>query len=264
MDVLTWKAGDLAVVGPLTLFVLGYGTYWFLANSAALRSFWERRYDTERAQILHVLSQRAVGVLFLGIVPLLAGVSALSGDLPSYGLRSAAVGPQVLWTLVMGVVVTPLVLSFSRRPSFYTVYPLIRARQWGRGLAALNAASWTIYLIAYEFLFRGFVLLSCARVMGVYPAVLVAVALYVCVHIPYGLWVTIGALPLGIAMCLATIQTGAIWPAVVAHVLVALMNDHVAIRANPEMGWRTATRITGTARSGVAGTTPSDALRFPE
>jgi membrane protease YdiL (CAAX protease family) len=73
------------------------------------------------------------------------------------------------------------------------------------------------------------------RILGVYPAIAVNVALYFCVHIPYGAWVSLGALPLGAAMCAATVHTGAIWPAFAAHLLVALLNDYVALRANPEM-----------------------------
>jgi membrane protease YdiL (CAAX protease family) len=130
-------------------------------------------------------------------------------------------------------VIVPLVLSFSRTPSFFQTYPLIREQTWDVFLVVANTSSWCLYILIYEFLFRGFLLGACVGPFGVWPAILVNVAVYVCVHIPYGFWVTLGSLPLGLAMCMATVQTGNIWTAYAAHLLVALLNDYVALAANP-------------------------------
>jgi membrane protease YdiL (CAAX protease family) len=230
---LSWNAAYGSVVVALATFTLGYFLYWFIANSSALRNFCHRRYQGQRAQAMYILFQRIVGIVFLGGPAVLLTIVLREFRFEDFGVTRIESISTLYWILGICAVIVPLVLSFSRTPSFFQTYPLIREQTWDVFLVVANTSSWCLYILIYEFLFRGFLLGACVGPFGVWPAILVNVAVYVCVHIPYGFWVTLGSLPLGLAMCMATVQTGNIWTAYVAHLLVALLNDYVALAANP-------------------------------
>jgi len=232
---LSWNAGYRGVVLALAVFISGYFLYWFVSNSARLRRFSEKRYGGERGQSMYILFQRAVGIVFLGLPAVVLTIALPEFGFKTFGITTIDSPAAVFWILGTGAVVVPLVLSFSRRQSFFETYPLIREKSWNGFLILANTVSWCIYILVYEYLFRGFLLGACIGPFGVWPAILVNVAVYVCVHIPYGFFVTLGSLPLGLAMCMATVQTGSIWSAYAVHLLVALMNDYVALAANPLM-----------------------------
>lgn len=94
--------------------------------------------------------------------------------------------------------------------------------------------SWVIYLIGYEFLFRGVLLFPLYEKFGFWPSIVINVSLYSTTHIPKGLTETIGAIPLGFILCILTIQTESVLIAVVVHVLMAWSNSLSAIINNPQ------------------------------
>jgi membrane protease YdiL (CAAX protease family) len=232
---LAWRPEYAGVVAALATFTGGYCAYWFLGHSAALRTHCDRRYPGERSQTMLIFWQRALGAVFLSVPALTVAFLMPESGFVRSGLSATDPAVTLCWIAGMWAVAVPLVVGFSRTPRFYAVYPLIRQRVWSRPLVAVNALSWCAYILVYEFLFRGFLLGTFVRAFGAWPGILVNVALYACVHIPYGFWVTLGALPLGFAVCVATVHTGGIWAAYAAHLLVALLNDYVALAANPGM-----------------------------
>lgn len=230
----TWHPEYLSGVLILSFFIFCYFCYWFISQSARLKSFCRRKYEGEDAQANKILLQRLVGIIFLGAVPVLAVLTVLEGHFSDYGVIRSKLTLTLIWIAGISIVLVPLVIRFSRRPDVFGTYPLIRKKIWNRKLLFLNTLSWIIYLLGYEFFFRGFILFTCIRAFGVFPAIVLNVSLYFSVHIPYGFRVTLGSVLFGFAMCFATIHTGGIWVAFVSHLLVALLNDYVAFSANPE------------------------------
>ena len=94
---------------------------------------------------------------------------------------------------------------------------------------------WFIYLFGYELLFRGILLFPLVAAIGVWPAIGVNIALYSATHIPKGVEETIGAVPLGLVLCILTLLSGNIWIAFLVHVLMAWTNTFTALHFNPEM-----------------------------
>jgi membrane protease YdiL (CAAX protease family) len=91
------------------------------------------------------------------------------------------------------------------------------------------------YLFAYEFLFRGLLLFFCIEELGVVLALIVNIFLYSLVHIPKGRKETIGAIPMGIILCILTIHSGTIWMAFWIHCSLALSNEWLSIKYHPDM-----------------------------
>jgi membrane protease YdiL (CAAX protease family) len=98
-----------------------------------------------------------------------------------------------------------------------------------------NALGWTLYLIGYEFLFRGILLFPLVSEIGVWPAIAINTAMYSATHIPKGLNEAVGAVPLGIVLCLLTLMTGTLWIAIVVHIVMAWANSFSSVFHHPDM-----------------------------
>ena len=115
------------------------------------------------------------------------------------------------------------------------MYPQIRVKEWDTQLLLLSAFSWIAYLLAYEFMFRGYLLFVSVEYLGVWPAIALNIAIYALVHVPKGIKEAVGALPLGVVLGIITIQTGNIWVAFVVHIVLALSNEWFSLKAHPDM-----------------------------
>jgi membrane protease YdiL (CAAX protease family) len=66
--------------------------------------------------------------------------------------------------------------------------------------------------------------------MGLWSAIAVNTSIYALIHLPKGKRETIGAIPLGIVLCLITSYTGTIWAAFWIHCTLALTNEWFSIK----------------------------------
>ena len=189
--------------------------------------------------LLKVLFQRILGVVLFGIFPsiILIKHSKTTFDFGIINFTNISIA-TLYWIIGLVVFLIPINLIFSRNKDNLKVYPQIRSKEWTIGLIALNTLSWVAYLFAYEFLFRGYLLFICDNTFGWGIAIAINTVLYSLAHLPKGAKETLGAIPLGILLCLITLSVGHIWIAFVAHVVMALSNDYIAIDANPKMRYK--------------------------
>ena len=99
----------------------------------------------------------------------------------------------------------------------------------------LNTVGWGLYLLAYEYLFRGILFFGVLPWLGLYATIALNTTIYALAHLPKGAKETIGAIPLGIVVCLITFETGNIWVAFLVHMILALSNDYIALYHHPDM-----------------------------
>jgi membrane protease YdiL (CAAX protease family) len=123
----------------------------------------------------------------------------------------------------------------AQKPGNLEYYPQIRTNRWTRGMVVISGTSWVLFLVGYEFLFRGFVLNASLGLMEPGPAIALNCALYAFAHFYKGPAETFGAIPVGIILCYITLITGNIWCAVILHSVMALSNEWFSLRAHPEM-----------------------------
>ena len=230
-----WQPGDLPVVLVILLLTVGFVTYWFLAESSAVRR-WVTGADEKTASSARwVVCQKLLGVLFLGVIPLIVVLLTLPYSLYDYGLGFENIGASLLWVFGLAMVIFPLNIRAARRPDNLDYYPMIRSPHWTPRLVLINSTATFLYLLAYELMFRGILLSVCTAVLGVWPAIAINVALYSTTHLPKGPAETIGAIPFGLLVCYITLTTGTIWVAVVVHVILSLSNDYLSVHYNPAM-----------------------------
>ena len=209
----------------ISAITLAYCIYYFAWHSVSLRNFFDKKYGAEPAKIYWIYFIRWQGVFFFGVIPIV--VCLLQGiDLQLVGLSFKNPVPTIFWTLSLSAVVTLLNYFAARSPDNLAMYPMIRTRPpWPPRLLINSSLSWAAYLLAYEFAFRGFLFFTCLEVMPLSLAIAVNISLYVLVHIAKGWKEALGAVPLGIVLCILTFQTGTIWIAFLVHVAMAWGNE---------------------------------------
>ena len=218
----------------ISIFIPGYLAFFLFSRSARIHHWFGSRIPGDRGEILWILAQRLLMVLFAGIIPGTVLVLQNDGSLAGFGLRITGSPAAALWIVGLSVALAVVSYLTPKKDADIAAYPQLRVHRWTPGLIAFNTLTWGGYLFAYELMFRGF-LLQALLTWGPWIAVAVNTAIYVAVHIPKGRFEAVGALLLGPILCAATIRTGTIWVAFLSHFVLALTNWHACLRANPEM-----------------------------
>ena len=237
---LSWKAGDLVSFLPIILALIFFIIYWFTAASPRVKKYFYDKYEFDEASYRHIFFTKIFGFVSMGVLPVSVCLIFLNGfSLSDYGLVyiEQTTLYSIIWTLGLSVLVIPLVHFSARKPKNLVNYPQIRAKIWTSKMVYMNALGWFLYLFGYEFLFRGVLLFPLIEPLGVWPAIAVNIALYSATHIPKGLDETIGAIPLGLVLCLLTLSSGTIWIAFFVHVAMAWTNTFTALRFNPDTNY---------------------------
>jgi membrane protease YdiL (CAAX protease family) len=226
---------DLELITGISLTSIGFIVYWFISLSESIKNSIYRKYSARKREIIWILFQKLSGVLFLGILPGIICLVLLKYTFADFGINFNNLRPGLYYFLALSAIIVPFTIYSARKKAIFSKYPQIRIREWNYKLIIINTLNWTIYIFAYEFLFRGILLKTSLSTLSYWPAIVINTSLYSCTHIPKGSTETLAAIPFGVILCIITIHTGSIWVAFLAHLLLALTNDFAALYFNPEM-----------------------------
>lgn len=224
---------EIEIVLLYVLVGLLFNAYFSASSKAFSRVL--KKYSDEKAGRLRVYLQRICGMFFLGFMPVALIYTILPTTLKDYGGLPVETKATLLWALLFAMLIIPLIFIKGKAATNLAVYPQIRTNKWNLNIVVLSGLTWIGYLLCYEFLFRGFLLFACQRAFGAVPAVVINILVYAIAHIPKGKFETIGAIPLGFILCVLTIETESIWFAFLAHVIMALSNEWIALYHNKNM-----------------------------
>ena len=238
---LALKEGDLYVMVPVLLTAIFFMIYWFISRSGRVREWFYSRYDYDTAAVRHFLFVKIVGFTLLGVIPLILALKFIPGYSPAdLGLTLRLENPSFDLAVVAGLILLAVTSGgpVARKSRDFDNFPQIRAKVWTAKTILANIAGWGLYLLGYEILFRGILLMPLADHIGVWPAVAVNIALYSAAHIPQGRRDAFGAIPLGLIFCLITLYSGTVYLAFLIHLSMALTNCFVSMKHHPEMSHR--------------------------
>jgi membrane protease YdiL (CAAX protease family) len=230
-----WKPGDIQFITCMICIALGYMSYYFITKSGSLEKAFIKRFGEEASKVNWIVFQRLTGVLFFGLVPLIMIIFIIKVGLFQYGFSSGNFKSSLYWILILSPIVIILGFLNRKKPDNLAMYPQIRKKEWNIQLICLSALSWMAYLLAYEFMFRGFLLFASLQYVDTWPALSLNVAIYALVHVPKGYKEAFGAIPLGIVLVIASISTGNILVAFVVHSVMALSNEWMSLSVHPDM-----------------------------
>ena len=133
------------------------------------------------------------------------------------------------------MVLIPVNFKNAKLKDNLQIYPQIREKEWSYKLQCTEYLTWFLYLVGYEFLFRGVLFFGCREVMDFWPALAINVPIYSLVHIPKGLKETVASIPLGILLCILVENTQVFYAAAIIHFTQAASSSYFSLRAHPEM-----------------------------
>jgi membrane protease YdiL (CAAX protease family) len=218
------------LMAALAVASAGFVCYYFLPLAKLVQSW----FRPEKQETMVVLFQRLLGSIIFGILPLVIIQFSEGACISQFGIKGP-VNATWYWSALLSAAVVVLNLLNASHPANLAMYPQVREKEWSVKLVVASALTWILYLIGYEFLFRGFLLFAALAVMGLWPAIVLNTSIYMLVHLPKGIKETVGAIPLGVLLCYLTLQTGSIWIAVIVHIVMALSNEWLSLRAQPGM-----------------------------
>jgi len=82
-----------------------------------------------------------------------------------------------------------------------------------------------IFLITYEWFVHGLLLISCCAWLGISRGIIINTVLYVVLHIHKNKKEMLGCIPFGLLLCAFTIWWQSIWPAIIFHLQIAIINE---------------------------------------
>lgn len=217
--------------------LLGFASYYFLSKKNSLAGRFEsacRHLDRQGNQ---VLLQRVLGFIFLGVFSVLIIIFLPDKKPEEFGLSFNFSAPPPWWALLLIPLVLILGYLTASRPDILKHYPQIRAKKWTPFMLMISGIFWVLFLIGYEFLFRGFVLFASLDLMDPVPAIFLNTALYAFAHFYKSPNEILGTIPAGIIFCYLTLVTGNIWSAVILHSIMALSNEWFSLMAHPDMSY---------------------------
>jgi membrane protease YdiL (CAAX protease family) len=226
-------------IALLTLGILAIGfPGYHVIGSLMMRRMNQTPYFNGYSEYLAHLFRRLLGFLLMGLLPLAVFAIALELAPSDYGINLHHIRKSGIW---IAIFVPPIILLnyyVAGKPSNLKQYPQIRLMQWRQMDLLVNFISWSIYLLGYEMLFRGFLLFSLYDAFGAPLAITLNVILYALAHIPKGVREMAGSIPFGVVLCLITLSTGSFLAAFVIHATMALSNEFFAINFHPDMKFK--------------------------
>jgi membrane protease YdiL (CAAX protease family) len=223
----------------LTITVTGFYTYHFSAGSRNLSKWIKLIAYPENEMVYLFIKNKLLGFAFLGIIPYLA--SRVFEDQEKYTYSTDILHGLNIRVLIPSafLIIFFTALFTARKKNVYDRFPQLRLKNWTLPKILINAGGWALYLLAYEYLFRDFLLFSWAEAFGIIPAIAVNLALYSAFHLPAGLAETIGSLVFGFALCITSLLTGSFVMAFILHLTLSLSYEMFAICYNPDMRFTT-------------------------
>ncbi|MEZ4703217.1 MAG: CPBP family intramembrane glutamic endopeptidase [Rhodothermales bacterium] len=230
---MTWIQRDVAQFVIILMAVSVFSLYWFVSSSKAFDARVRQRIDP--AGIKKPLAQKYLGTLLLGGLPALL-VWMLMGKSPSeWGLGVPDWQATLVWGSILSLCALPVPYFSARARDMQAFYPQVRAMEWNGQLVAQNGLAWMIYLLAYEFLFRGLLVIGSASLSNPWTAVALSSALATATHIPKGAKETFATVPYSLLLGFVALETGSVWAGYLSHICLAIANDYWAVLFNPEM-----------------------------
>jgi len=216
---------------PPFFIIISVTTAVFLLYLNGARMFEpENDRDTRRT----VLLTRLYGFFCYGVIPLIVVATWLQKGSLYFGLGFEYTAQMWYWLIGLAPVMIGIAYLGNRSEEGTDMYPQIRIADWKPSLVISNAASWILYLIGYEFFFRGFLLFGSLLVMDMWSAVALNAVIYALMHLQKNMRETVGSVPFGAVLAIIALQTGSIWTGVIIHCTLAIANFLFAIKLHPQ------------------------------
>ena len=214
--------------------IIIFSIYHYIVKSKKITTYFNNNYSKKNASFYIISLNRLLGFLLFGIIPILI-LTFQNFDLNNFGFNFNITTDSLYWLIFISVVIILINIYNSKKSDNLAVYPQIRSEEWTLKILVNSALGWVLYIAAYEFLFRGFLLFSCYNLFGFWVAIAINIVIYALVHLPKGKKEILGSIPFGIILCILTLQTSSILTAFLIHLTLALTNEWFSLYYHPKI-----------------------------
>ena len=206
---------------PLFIGIIGYLLYFYLLKNAKFKQQVFAKFLVTKPSFYWIQLSRLIAFVCMAILPL---VYIYIFDVYFWEIDFIWTNIDTKYTLILATILIPLGAINAKGKEHLAMYPQVRMVKWNLIEYTTNLLSWGLYLLGYEFLFRGILFLGLLPFVGLYTAVFINTILYAGAHLYKGKKETLGSIPLGVILCLITAQTETIWTAFAVHWIMASNN----------------------------------------
>lgn len=217
---------------------VGFILWYVLSSSLRLPVRYQIMYDANPPYVSRILRRRTLATIIYAVIPLVIirytdwiGRPSLSDLNISFAWNSdvskySAIG--VLVVIVMSLITT-------KRESNLEIYPELRVRFWRPNILIWSALSWVMYILAYEFFYRGLLLQALLFHLDEIPAIAACTALYGLTHYFKLNRMTPLSIIWSVISCYMVLRVGSLWPAIIIHLSLCLVIEWLSIKYHREM-----------------------------
>jgi membrane protease YdiL (CAAX protease family) len=187
--------------------------------------------DLHNVELYRLAFWALARIVGYGLLPALLVLLLPGEHLADYGLRFKGVSRHLWIYIVLYLAVLPLIVIVSFHPEFKNYYPFLkhgRYQLWTWRTLLTWEALYAAQFVSLEFFFRGFLLQSLRRQLGVY-AIFAAVVPYCMIHYGKPFLEANAAIVAGIVLGTLALRTRSIWCGCLVHVSVAISMDIAAL-----------------------------------
>jgi len=211
----------------LSIVIAIYALYYAIAYTKVYDRIYRRFGIPFNQTVFHATFFRIAGFFFFGIIPwILFRIHEVEFDFLIIEKREIA---RMLFWVPMLSVIAIVIAYINVKRSKKTIYPQFKIEKWTAAYKWLTYSTWILYLIGYEFMFRGLLLFGLVEEFGKEPAIILNVVLYAFVHIPKGIKEVIGCFIMGPILCIIVLHTGNVFAPIIIHLSLCLANEYFSI-----------------------------------
>ncbi len=175
-----------------------------------------------------LFARLAVETVFLFVVPAYIVRRVLRQPLGAFGLTWAGPRSWGMWVAVAACVVLPVAVLATRVPEVHAAYPVLRQARIEPWLLIPSTLAFATYGFAWEFLFRGFLMLGLRARWGGAAILLQAVPCAL-MHIGKPTLELAASFPGALLFGAIAYRTGSIVPGWLLHVSIAMVMNFACV-----------------------------------
>lgn len=216
----------------------GFILWYALSSSLRLPVRYQIMYDANPPYVNRVLRRRTLAAIIYAVIPLI--IIRWTDWISRPTLQDLNISfqwnPEVAKYVGFGLLVVIVIsLISTRTQSSLELYPEVRVRFWRPHILIKSALSWVIYILAYEFFYRGLLLQALLFHLDEVPAIAACTALYGLTHYHRQDRMTILSIIWSVISCVLVLRTGSLLPAIIIHLSLCLIVEWLSIRHHKEM-----------------------------
>ncbi len=165
--------------------------------------------------------KHVAGILFLGILPFAQLPASTMTFMSMYLFFDGRDVVSFAFLLILSFLMAVELAEKKKRVAKYEQEPKYRFNKE----ITLYLALRILYVICYEFFFRGFLLFGCIPKTGIVAAVIVNIIASMFMHIYCEKAEVMGRVPYCLALCWVCLSFSSVWPAVASHLVLSLVFD---------------------------------------